>query len=185
MGLDMNIWKITRTDLDESVVYTRSELTDCIVVYEREINDPRYQQLIPYTQKVMVKNLYYDMDKIRKDYKISSDSYIGMICDTGISVTDRETRKSVDIPQKKLEKKYIAEKVETCFVCKADEVKYWRKAYDIQYWFHEHIDVDVENTGYYILSEELLLKFNKAFDEDRLIPMEPDEESALFYWEWY
>lgn len=75
--------------------------------------------------------------------------------------------------------------MEKRFVCNSEEIRYWRKAYDIQDWFHENIDGEVENTGFYILSVEQVLNFNKVFREDRFGAEEPDEESALFYWEWY
>lgn len=81
--------------------------------------------------------------------------------------------------------KYIVERVEKRFVCKCDEVQYWRKAYDIQNWFHDHIDDEVENTGFYILSRELLLEFGESFSEYEIEAEDPSEETALFYWEWY
>lgn len=56
--------------------------------------------------------------------------------------------------------------MEKRFVCDSEEVRYWRKAYDIQDWFHDHIEEDVENTGFYILSGTMLLAFKEHFEND-------------------
>ena len=184
MGLDMEIRRISKPHMDDSVIYSRADI-DGVILDEDELKKPMYRQLAPYTQELQVRSQYYDMEKIRKDYKLSGDSYISMISAYRIAITDRETRKTVEIFNEDIERKYTIERVEKRFVCNADEVRYWRKAYDIQDWFHDHIEGDVENTGYYILSGDLLLKFNKAFKEDKIEAEEPDEEAALFYWEWY
>ena len=42
----------------------------------------------------------------------------------------------------------------------------------------------IENTGYYILDLDTILKFNSIF-ADELPLEEPGAKSALFYWEWY
>ena len=184
MGLDMEIRRISKPHMDSSVVYNRHDI-DGVILYETDLKEPMYRQLAPYTQELHIRNQYYDMDKIRNDYNLPSDSYISMISALCVGITDRETGKTVEISNENIERRYTIERVEKCFVCNADEVRYWRKAYDIQSWFHKHIEADVENTGFYIISGELLLKFNKAFPEDKIEAEEPDGESALFYWEWY
>ncbi len=184
MGLDMEIRRVTNPNLDDSVIYNRQDIS-LILMDKDELEEPMYRQLAPYTQLIQVRSQYYDMEKIRKDYGLSDDSYIGMMSAYCIRVTDREQNKTVEINDHDIETKYTVERVEPKYACKADEVRYWRKAYDIQEWFHEHIEEDVENTGFYILSGQMLLDFNKAFPEDRIEAIEPDEEEALFYWEWY
>lgn len=192
MGLDMEIRRISKPHMDDSVVYNREDIHG-IILTEDELKEPMYRQLAPYVQQLQVKIQYYDMEKIRKDYKLSDDSYIdfelsgnsSMMSAYRIAITDRGTKKTVEISNEDIESKYTIERVEKRFVCDSEEVRYWRKAYDIQDWFHEHIEEDVENTGFYILSGAMLLAFNKAFPEDRIEAIEPDEEKALFYWEWY
>ena len=47
---------------------------------------------------------------------------------------------------------------------------------------------NVENTGYYLLGEDVLRQFNAASIEkswDPLPVVAPDDDTALFYWEWY
>ena len=184
MGLDMEIRRVSKPHMDDTIVYNREDIMG-VVLDEDELNLPMYRQLAPYTQELRVRSQYYDMEKIRKDYKLSDDSYISMMCSSCISITDRKTRKTVEIRSEDIDRKYTVERVEKRFVCDFEEIRYWRKAYDIQDWFHEHIEEDVENTGFYILSGAMLLAFNKAFPEDRIEAIEPDEEEALFYWEWY
>lgn len=91
----------------------------------------------------------------------------------------------VNISTDDIESKYTLNKIETCYFAKAEEVSYWRKEYDIQDWFHENLSVQVENTGYYILDENTIDEFNKAFPDDAFDAEEPTDDSALFYWEWY
>lgn len=187
MGLDMEIRRISKPHMDDSVIYNRENIYG-VILDEDELKEPMYRQLASYVQPLQVRSQYYDMEKIRKDYGLTDDSYISMMSAYRIAITDRETRKTVEISSEDVDRKYTVERVEKRFVCNSEEVRYWRKAYDIQDWFHEHIDGEVgevENTGFYILSGELLLKFNKAFPEDRIEAIEPDEEEALFYWEWY
>ena len=184
MGLDMEIRRISKPHVDDSVIYDRADIGG-IILDEDELKEPMYRQLAPYVQQLQVRSQYYDMEKIRKDYKLSDDSYISMMSAYRIAITDRETKKTVEISNEDIERKYTVERVEKRFVCDSEEIRYWRKAYDIQDWFHDHIEEDVENTGFYTLSGAMLLAFNKAFPEDRIEAIEPDEEEALFYWEWY
>lgn len=183
MGLDMEIRRIFKPHMDNSVIYDREDING-VILDEGELKEPMYCQLAPYTQELQVRSQYYDMEKIRGDYKLSEDSYISMMCSSCITITDRKTHKTVEIKSEDIDHKYTVKRVEKRFVCNSEEVRYWRKAYDIQDWFHEHIE-DVENTGFYILSGAMLLAFNKAFPEDRIEAIEPDGEEALFYWEWY
>lgn len=184
MGLDMYIYRVSKPNLDDTVIYNYVDLNG-IVLDDGDLDKPMYRQLAPYAQQIQVRTQCYDMDKIRRDYELSNDSYISMRSSYRIVITDRKSGKMVDISSDVIERDYIVEKVEKRFVCNKEEVAYWRKAYDIQNWFYEHIEDGVENTGYYILPGELLLKFNKVFKEDRIEAESPDEESALFYWEWY
>ena len=184
MGLDMEIRRISKPHMDDSVIYDRADIGG-IILDEDELKEPMYRQLAPYVQQLQVRSQYYDMEKIRKDYGLSEDSHISMMSAYGIAITDRKNSKRVEISTRDIEEKYTIERVEKRFVCDSEEIRYWRKAYDIQEWFHENIDGEVENTGFYILSGKQLLKFNKRFQEDKIEAEEPDEEAALFYWEWY
>ena len=187
MGLDMNIFRCSRPVVDDARIYERSELNG-IILNEEDLTNPMYEQLAPYCEKARVLNSYYDMEKIRKDFGLSDEAYIFRIGPDGISVTDRKgtsSRKEVNISTDDIESKYTLNKIETCYFAKAEEVSYWRKEYHIQDWFHENLSVQVENTGYYILDENTIDEFNKAFPDDAFDAEEPTDDSALFYWEWY
>lgn len=184
MGLDMEIRRVTNPNLDDSVIYNNQDIS-LVLLDKDELEMPMHRQLAPYVQLIQVRSQYYDMEKIRKDYDLSDDSYISMMSAYRIAITDRVKKKTVEIDDYDIKTKYTVEKVEPKYACQTEEIQYWRKAYDIQEWFHEHIEEDVENTGFYILSGAMLLAFNKTFPEDRIEAIEPDEEEALFYWEWY
>lgn len=182
MGLDMNILRIKKPHLDAYRIYSRDDL-DCIILEEDCLKQPKYQELTPYLQRVRVRSLYVDMERIRKDYGLSEKSYLGHMSADVVGIRDID--RSVEISAKTIEEKYSFNRVEDCYVCNAEEVRYWRKAYDVQDWFYENIESEVENTGYYLLSKDLLEEFNEAWPEDSVLVEDPDEESALYYWEWY
>lgn len=184
MGLDMEIMRVSKPDYDTDKVYSRHEI-DGAVFSKQDIDEPMFIQAKPYCQELQIRNYYYNMDKIKADYGLSEDAYIGAYIAGKTIVFDKSIIDGrVEISKSLIEERYTLEKVETCFVCRTEEVKYWRKAYDIQDWFYEMIG-DVENTGYYMLSVELQSEFNEAWPDDAIEVEEPSEESALFYWEWY
>lgn len=186
MGLDMEIRRIYKPNYDPDKIYERKDIIDGRIFSEEEIECPAFRQLAPYCQKLMIRTFHYDMEKIRADYRLSDSASISCIGSTGIVMFDRQKRnKSVSVSDDLIREKYTLEKVEECFVCLLDEVRYWRKAYDIQEWFYENLEEEIENTGYYRLSEEILEKFNEAWPDDAIEVEDLDEESALFYWEWY
>lgn len=182
MGLDMEIRRITKPELDSTKLYDISDL-NCIVLNEDDCQKEMYAQLVPYCQKIRVMKHYYDYDTIRADYNLPSDArlyaYIG-----GVAVFGNG-KQEVELPTSLLDEKYTIDKQEICYVCNCEDVVYWRKAYDIQDWFHEHLAAYVENTGFYILSIDTIKEFNRKFPEDKIPHEAPDEEQALFYWEWY
>ena len=64
MGLDMQIFRVTKPHLDDTLVYTREDI-DGIILDEDELKEPMYRQLAPYTQPAHVRSRYYDMEKIQ------------------------------------------------------------------------------------------------------------------------
>ena len=186
MGLDMYVYRVHKPLLDENVVYDANEIKDPSIP-EDDIDNPVVRQILPYCKKVRVINHYYDLEKISKDYGIEGARIGGWGSDEtgGYTVFDGKNIKSVKINEKLIESKYTINKEETCYVFVEEQIHYWRKAYDVQEWFHKNIPEPVENTGYYILTEDLLLAFNKAFPDEQLPVEAPDEGHAFVYWEWY
>lgn len=185
MGLDMNIYRCRRPVVDDTRIYDREELNG-IILNEEDIKEEMYAQLIPYCVKVRILNSYYDMEKIRKDYGLSDQAHICMLSYEGIGISNHPNKsKDIKISREEINEKYTLNKIEMCYFTETEEVAYWRKNYDIQGWFHDNISSNVENTGYYLLDEELLEDFNAAYPDDAVQVEAPDETSALFYWEWY
>lgn len=139
MGLDMEIRRISKPHMDDSVIYNHEAIRG-IILTEDNLKEPMYRQLAPYVQPLKVRIQYCDMGKIRKDYGLTDYSYIGMMSAYCTAITDEGTHKSVEISTEDIDKKYTIERVEKRFVCNSEEVCCWRKAYDIQDWFHKNID---------------------------------------------
>lgn len=186
MGLDMNVFRVRKPFLDENKVYDREDISG-IVIEEDDIHNPMFRQIIPYCQKVRVVNHYYNKEKICKDFGVK-DIHIGGWCyedSVGFTLIYGRRGQRIKIPNEVIQVKYTIDREEICYVCEREEVRYWRKAYDVQEWFHDNIHDPIENTGYYILTQEMLIAFNKYFYEDQLPVEDPSEDCALVYWEWY
>ncbi len=187
MGLDMYVFRASRPRFNENAVYARSKI-DGIILPEEKANEPMYRQLLPFCQKLKIRNKYYDMDRICRDNGLTRDeTYVSMISAATTSFADLSVTPSrvVSISSQVIEERYVLEKVEPCFVCTLDEVRYWRKAYDIEDWFCEHFDEKVENTGYYRISDDMLRQFNRAWPEYVIDEPADTEEGSIFYHEWY
>lgn len=185
MGLDMGIYRLSKPKFDKNKVYKRSDING-IILSDEDIELPMFAQMIPFCQKIDIINQYYDMGKIRRDYGLFNNTHIFMLNSQSVGITDGE--KDVTIPNGVIDEKYTLSKQESCYVCYREEVLYWRKAYDIQSWFYailkEKTNSDVENTGYYLLTDEIIEAFNLEYPDHHITPDDSDD-SALFYWEWY
>lgn len=189
MGLDMYVYRVHEPHLDENKVYDRDNV-DGVILSENDIGEPMFRQLLPYCKRVRIINHYYDMKKIGNDYGMTDIRIGGWSCGNDGSFTFVYGNKNgistqIKIPDDLIQSEYTIGREEVCYVCEHEEIRYWRKAYDIQDWFHETIHEPVENTGYYILTEEMLIEFNKEFPDDRLPAEAPNDDYALVYWEWY
>lgn len=185
MGLDMYVYRVEKPELDTSKVFDVDKISG-IVLSEEDINDPMYREILPYCDKVQAVRHYYDIEKLKAESGAESihlSSIIGGVLSftgtkpDGQSVTISKSDAEID-------ESYTVDREETCYVCSYTEIRYWRKAYDIQDWFYDHIG-HVENTGYYILSKELLQDFNEKFEDEELPVEAPNEKYAYCYWEWY
>ena len=182
MGLDQNILRVSRTHYDPDKVYPYNEIGDGILIYEQDIHESAVQQILPYCQKIQFISEDYDYPAICRDYGLT-EARPYMWSDDGTAFCD--DHRDVMIPTSEIDEKYTIRKTVIGYACNAREVNYWRKNYLISDWFHEHIDVPVENCGYYILNEELIDEFNETFPEEWIEPEDPTDDAALVYWEWY
>jgi hypothetical protein len=185
MGLDQYIYRISKPKL-EDVVYTSEEICDMnlskVTVEDAQKQMSLLADVIPYTIKRNIVIEYYDIKKIITDYNLPSDSHIGMMSYDGIRLYGYDVNgKYVESPlisDEELNSKYTYTKEVPCYIWKEKEIQYWRKNYPLQSW------MNIENTGYRILDSKRIRETNEAFKTN--VPEEdPDEETALFYWEWY
>lgn len=184
MGLDQNIFRVSRTHYDPDKVYQRSEVSGGILIDEEDIQEPSVQQILPYCQKVCFIGEEYDYPAICRDYGLAEDAR-PFLWNGNIVAFQDGNLKRVEVPESEIDEKYTIYTTVIGYACDAQEVNYWRKNYLISDWFHEHIDVPVENCGYYILNEELIDEFNEAFPDEWIEPEDPTDDAALVYWEWY
>lgn len=190
MGLDQFIYRVRKPELEERV-YKSTEIDNMpnmhrVFLVDAEDEMDLIEQLLPYTVVRAVEAQFMDTKKIFEDYGLPENAHVRYM--SGVSITYEGTDENGNHVEKtismwEVDEKYTVKKVLPCYIWESEEVQYWRKHYALQDWIYEHID-GVRNTGYYILDAELIRELNKEFDEH--IPKEdPDDESALFYWEWY
>lgn len=100
---------------------------------------------------------------------------------------ESEGGRHITLTSEEIAEKYTVHEDERTLVFRREEIAYWRKHYGVQSFFYDALE-NVENTGYYLLSEDVLRQFNAASIEkswDPLPVVAPDDDTALFYWEWY
>lgn len=184
MGLDMEIRKVKKLELDPNVVYNRSDIHGMLLEkgFERR---PEYRALAPYVTSAKLRVTRLDKKKIMRRYHLSEEIGIVMYFDDGgIGICDDKTGKVILILGKELRENYTIRRVENCSIVGYETVRYWRKEYDLEDWFREHIG-DIENCGMYKLSDETIKEFNKAYPEHAISDGEINPDEPLFYWEWY
>lgn len=185
MGLDMFIYRATKPVVNQTMIYEPRDFS--LSIPEKEAEEDMYDDISPYLSVVQVRAEYYDMDKIRSDFGLSAKAHISRVSAEGIGVSDSAQDKRVSISQEDIDAKYTKVEIETHYVCNLERIHYWRKAYDVQDWFHDNLSADyIENCGYYLVDEELVNAYNEAFPDDPILfTGRQDENSALFYHEWY
>lgn len=190
MGLDMYVQKIYKPKLDKTS-YTSEHLRDLghsfVTIEEFNKYGAAMCELRPYCAKTIVTQAYYDVKKIISDYGLPENSYIGMISYEKIAVCGKRGDEHVrqEVSREEIDEKYTLIKDEECYVWHSDEVAYWCKAYDKQSAWYEILDRDVENCGYYELTEDDIGEFRKRFPDDENDFERDEDDSALFYHEWY
>ena len=191
MGLDSYVFRIKKAQGLEPRVYTRAELDRLNLDYffKGESYESLVQQLMPYSQEVQVKAPQIDFQKICKEHGLSDKAYICLRSGNGdigfIDPMKKEDRKLI-VSGADIQANFLVETTQPYYVHICERVAYWRKNYDVQDFFYENLD-HVENTGFYLLNDEVITDFNlKVGDSLGGLPMEaPTEEQALFYHEWY
>jgi hypothetical protein len=184
MGLDQYIYRIRKPKL-ENRAYTADEIEELhlskALAKNVEANKRFYAALLHYAVKRDYTAEYFNVEKMITDYNLPQDSHITMIGGGCIGLTGYD-KYGNPICQKisieEVEAKYIVTKTYPAYFWEEDEVEYWRKNYDLQEY------MCAENTQYVMLDANLITRINERFG--CAIPLvEPNENEAMFYWEWY
>lgn len=184
MGLDQYIYRIRKPKL-ENRAYTADEVNELhlnyVLVENVEANKGFYATLLHYAVKRDYIAEYYDVEKMITDYNLPQDSHITMISGGCIGLTGYDEYRNPirqEITTEEIKAKYIVTKTLPAYFWKEDEVEYWRKNYSLQEY------MCAENTQYIMIDADLIKRINEKFD--CAIPLvNPTENEALFYWEWY
>ena len=147
-------------------------------------NPSMYKDIMTILRPIQIVKEYVNMDLIRKDNNIPEDWHLGLRS-YGEDITygfygrDHQS-KQVHLTVEQ-HKKYEYSELVDSYICYCTEVHYMRKEYDIQDAMYELHDGDIQNCGYYHMSEEMIDKLNELSGRKVL------DESAtnLYYHEWY
>lgn len=192
MGLDICVYRVRKPETFEAKVFNKEDLLNqgyCLITRPDDYED-LVRDLRPYTQEILVKTAYLNMEAVRKDYGLSEQAYACEWSGDGrIGLWDPASNgnQHITLTPEEIAEKYTVYEDELTLAFLREEVAYWRKNYRVQNFFYDALG-NVENTGYYILSEEVLTKFNAEAYENGWDPvpvMAPTDDAALFYWEWY
>lgn len=198
MGLDMFVFRARRPTVDASLIYDSQNTPGNLTMEEKDINLSAYQQLKPYCEKIRILRHDINYEKIAKDNDLKKVRLVYQCSDfclfeddeieedlakTYISIANHDYTEYISISKEDIDEKYDISKEDVVYVTELEEILYWRKEFEVQDWFHYSLRTRVENTGFYILDEEIINKYNKKYKDNQL--PEPTKDTALFYHEWY
>lgn len=209
MGLDQYIYKVTRIsdkELESIMLKNHRDFRDEYTIIGEGMTfdniTPDLMGLIPYIREIQYYQNAYDIDKIKADNGVSESSIYGSVCfgNGGIAWDFFEpghgsffdTRKKVFVSADDLDNKYIITQLEHAFVAKLGEVCYWRKNYILQDAVYDTCKVEIEDCGFYEITEEMLEAIRYSCGSREMYARLVAErkcmditQSNLFYYEWY
>ena len=182
MGLDQNIYRISRPNLEDRV-FKRNELDNYLLCRVADV-DEAFLEVIPYTTKRKVEYEMINIERMFTDKGIPNHAYLGM-CSSEVYEycwKNGNEYKSVEVSTKEIAEKYVENKIFDTYICEQEELQYWRKNYNVQDFIYDELDAD--NCKYCLLNtdiqSELINTYGAEFEVE-----ENTEESGIFYWEWY
>lgn len=208
MGLDMWVHSVERPSM---LVVGKFETTNDVyaapgynyILAEDMLSEPEmYQDLTPFTIKTILKTEVFNEDRFKKANNIPTD----YICTGGhygynetnwtyMSKRSNPTKNIIEISCSKDDyPKYLDYPAKECYIFRYDELTYWRKNYNTQdniyNIYNKYSKQNIQNCGWHRLTQEMvkeLNKIDKEFAKERfgIIASVDDENSGLFYHEWY
>ncbi|MDO4841643.1 MAG: hypothetical protein Q3982_03085 [Phoenicibacter congonensis] len=189
MGLDSFIFKISRPEHLDKECYSVKEIESLGLtsIALHSMAQGNKNNLHSCAKECSVENLYYDLEKIRAEYSLSENAYIGAFLGDGSIVvtdfTDSGDSTRVSISKEAIKGKFILRQTDRCYVFRREKVQQWYKNYPISNFFAMRVG-PTENTVYYPVDEELASEFNDCFNENIPTKAMP-EGTGLFYYEWF
>lgn len=185
MGLDIYAYQISRPTLPNRTYQYQELAAKMMVILPREREDPRYLGLLPFTIELSVVNTYVDFERIRRALEYDSEPEIYGYSSNGY-IRMSGKKDGVRVNHQVYGPDYYYDKEEQCPVCERSLVAYWREARELQEFFNARLG-DIENGEYHLIPIETIQDFNCAAQEfwGQLPAVEPTEDRALFYHEWY
>lgn len=193
MGLDQYIYrcsKIGKKALAQFNGKRESEIDwhEYMTLHKNSVDKhpEMYSDLMDILQPVKLVETLINMHRIREDHDVPSHYEIGFR-----SVGNGETmwrfygepeEKSITVSLTDDElKPYIYDQPAEYYICRGKEVYYMRKHYDTQDAIYETYEGDIQNCGYYHMTQEMIEALN---DEEGRRVLDPDAKT-LYYHEWY
>lgn len=184
MGLDQYMFRVNKVKgVRKGRCYERDDslLSNCIFIPADEIEEEMYVALKPFATPIKMSEQVYNMERIRKDYGLSDDAYIGSFIGGNITVSDKEKR--VEISEAEIHEKYITSVFRDVYVAQSEEIYYWRKDYQISDFLNDAIG-PVENCGFYAVNRDVavdLLEYDGSINPNDF----PETDSNVMYHEWF
>lgn len=142
-----------------------------------------YEDLKGVLQPITVIKTFVDIPRIEKELEIPNTAGIIMTSHQGNTTTyiwNTPDHKSFTLNEQN-EKEYTYNEEVPSYICYCTEVHYMRKEYEIQDAMYELYDGDIQNCGYYHMSEDMLDKINELSGRKVV----DSSATNLFYHEWY
>ena len=208
MGLDMYLYAVSKLEKEEAEKYNGrpiEELYDsdisAVLTKIDEDDTGSFDSIKPYLTKARMIDMIIDIDRIIAENQIPDDAYVSGRTDTQEYVelifrNDNRYRKDVRISREKLLEEYVIYPETDVYLYRKREIHYWGKYFGLQDFIYDMLKnddgIDVQNCGYYRLSDEQIEKINGYLKDhprgngriDRIQERNTEDE-AIIYWEWY
>lgn len=183
MTLDISIIKVHPTEYSDTI--TSLNEVDSSYLIGDSANNPKYADLIPFTQKLTLQKDTFNVEKIRQDFmlpaEVESIEWRSLKRLAALSKVG-EILKEIAISLRTVKASYLSSSTETAYSFYSETVANWIDDYDIQEWFSENLSANIEDAGYYRIPISVIHDFNSTFAHTGVsVP----EEDGILYQEWY
>ena len=133
MGLDAFIYRISRPEHLDKEQYSAKEIESLGLtsIALHSMAQENKNNLRSCAKECMVENLYYDLEKIRAEYSLSENAYIGAYLGDGSIVvtdfTDSGDSSHVSISKDEIKAKFILRQTDRCYVFRCEKIQQWYK----------------------------------------------------------